>query len=101
MSNTQTVEQMYEAFGRRDIPAILAKLSDKIEWEYGMIPNDVPWLQKRQGKKEVASFFESLNALDFQKFVPKAIMENNGKVVSLVDFDATVKKTGKRIVEEG
>ena len=33
MSNIDTVKQMYEAFGRGDVPAILDKLDDNVEWD--------------------------------------------------------------------
>jgi ketosteroid isomerase-like protein len=33
LSNTHTVQQIYEAFGRGDVPGILDKLDDSIEWE--------------------------------------------------------------------
>jgi len=32
-SNTHTVQVIYEAFGRGDVPAILDTLDDSIEWE--------------------------------------------------------------------
>jgi ketosteroid isomerase-like protein len=35
MSNMQTVIEIYEAFGRGDLPTVLSKLSDSVEWEYG------------------------------------------------------------------
>ena len=100
MSNTATVQSMYAAFGAGDVPAILAKLADDVDWGYGRVPNDVPWLQPRRGREAVAGFFESLGALDFHTFAPKTLLESDGVVVALVDVDFTVKATGKRITEE-
>lgn len=101
MSHKQTVEEIYAAFGRGDIPAILDKLEDDVDWEYAYrkAPNPVPWLQARRGKKEVAGFFESLGALEFHNFAPGAILEGGNLVVALVNIDYTVKNTGKRLVE--
>jgi ketosteroid isomerase-like protein len=101
MSNLKTVQDIYQAFGRGDIPAILDKLWDNIEWEYPYraAPNPVPWLQPRENKEGVAQFFESLAALEFHQFTPKAFLEEPGLVVVLLDFEATVKETGQRIVE--
>ena len=35
MAHLQTVQQIYEAFGRGDVPAIQAKLTQDVDWEYG------------------------------------------------------------------
>lgn len=100
MDNLKTIEEIYTAFGRGDIPAILGRLAEGVEWEYGTAPNGVPWLQPRRGRGEVAAFFESLRLLDIRKFAPKTLIEGRGVVVALIDVELTVKKTGKPIVEE-
>ena len=46
MSNIGTVREIYEAFGRGDVPAILNKLDDNIEWETQNPVAGVPWLQR-------------------------------------------------------
>jgi ketosteroid isomerase-like protein len=99
-ANSNTVREMYEAFGRGDIPVILAKLDENVEWEYGVAPHEVPWLQPRRGRKGAGEFFESLAAVEFHSFVPKAILEGENVVVALVDLSFTVKNTGKKVVEE-
>lgn len=101
-SNMETIQQIYEAFGRGDIPTILAKMADNVDWEYAYrkAPNPVPWLQPRTNKAGVGQFFESLASLEFHRFVPNAILEGPDLVVALIDIEATVKKTGKRIVEQ-
>jgi ketosteroid isomerase-like protein len=91
---------MYQAFGRGDIPAILERLAENVEWEYGVNSTDVPWLQPRRGRSQVAGFFEALGAIEFHKFEPKALLESGSTVVALVDLDATVRNTARRVVEE-
>ena len=100
MQNLETVQQMYAAFGRGDIPAILAHLSDDVEWEYGAGPTDVPWLQPRKGKQEVTEFFGTLAAIEFNRFEPKELLGGENKVVALIDAAFTVKATGRRIEDE-
>lgn len=100
MSNKKTIQEMYESFGRGDIPAILEKLSDSIEWDYSGNTADVPWFKHRRGKSEVVGFFESLNELQFNKFEPKELLEGENIVVSILDIDLTVKSNGNRIVEK-
>jgi uncharacterized protein len=100
MSNVPAVQGIYTAFGKGDIPAILAHLSEDIEWEYGTPIAGVPWLQPRRGRAHVPKFFESLNALQFQKFQPRIFLESGNVVVALIDLAVIVKATGRPIVEE-
>jgi hypothetical protein len=99
MTHTAIVQEIYAAFGRGDVPAILERLSPSVDWEYGGT-SDVPWLQPLSGRREAGKFFESLAAIDIHKFSPKHILEGDRIVVALVDLEFTVKKTGKRVVEE-
>ena len=94
MSNVQTVQNIYAAFGRGDIPAILAHLAENIEWEYGMSNAGVPWLQPRKGRAEVPKFFQSLGALDFRQFEPKTLLEGRDIAVALIDLTVVVRATG-------
>ena len=57
MSNVETVRQIYAALGRGDIPAILERLSDSVEWEYGVNSTNVPWLQPGRSQAYVGEFF--------------------------------------------
>jgi uncharacterized protein len=99
MAHADTVQQIYEAFGRGDIPAILAHLADDVEWEYGVTSTDVPWLQPRRGRDAVPAFFQALGAIDFHAFQPKAIFAQGAVVVALIDLEGTVRATGIRLVE--
>ncbi len=99
MTNIETVRAIYEAFGKGEIAVILSHLADDVEWEYGPPVPDVPWLQPRRGRDQVLPFFTALQALEFHQFEPTAIFGDSSTVVSLVDFEATVRATGKRIVE--
>jgi hypothetical protein len=103
MSNIDAVKGIYAAFGRGDVPAILEKLADDVDWEYAYIgaPNPVPWLQPRRGKDGVAKFFPSLqDNLEFQRFAVNELAEGPSLVVALLYLEAKVKKNGRRIVEE-
>jgi ketosteroid isomerase-like protein len=97
--HADTVRAIYQAFGRGDVNAILNYLADDIEWEYGPNSTDVPWLQPLRGRAQIPSFFESLRAIEFHRFEPTIFLENGYVVVALVDLEATVRATGRRIVE--
>jgi ketosteroid isomerase-like protein len=100
VANIPTVQQIYQAFGQGDVPTILSHLAEDVVWEYGVNSTDVPWLQPRRGRTQVAGFFEALAAVEMQSFVPKAFFEAGDAVVVLADFAATVRSTGRQIVEE-
>ena len=77
MTPLETVQHMYAAFGRGDVPAILACLAEDVQWEYGErgpSPAPVPWLQPRRGRDAVIGFFEALTALEFSRFVPHKLL---------------------------
>src|SRR6188472_3652854 len=106
MSNVQTVQQMYEAFGRGDVAAILEKMSDGVEWESWDVSNTaqgagVPWLERRSGKGGVGEFFAAVaSSLEFHSFEPQSILEGPHQVAAIIRFDATAKETGERFTDE-
>jgi len=99
MSHKETVQELYAAFGRGDVAAILEHLDPHIEWEYDASPTDVPWLQPRQGRSGAAEFFQSLGELEFHRFEPKVLLAEGNLVVALIDLEATVRKNGVRVEE--
>jgi uncharacterized protein len=101
MSNVETVQEMYAAFGRGDIPAILAKLDDNVQWEIGGSTADVPWLQRRDGRDGALAFFQSLAGLDFHKFEVTAVVPlGSDRVLGICNVDTTITVSGKRVVED-
>jgi len=70
MSNMDTVKQMYEAFGRGDVPAILEKLDENVEWDTDYDSPAAPWLEPRRGRDNIAGFFEALAPMQITKFEP-------------------------------
>jgi ketosteroid isomerase-like protein len=100
MSNIETVQQIYVAFGCGNLSAIFEHFADSIAWEYGIAETDVPWLQLRHGKSQAFGFFESLDQIELHKFEPKVFLEHGNIVVALIDVELTVKATGIKIAEE-
>jgi ketosteroid isomerase-like protein len=97
VSNTNTVQEIYGAFGAGDVPRILGKLADSVEWDSDAIANVSPFLVARRGMDDVGQFFAALAAADFTKFEPTALLESGNTVVALIDVDFTVKATGKSV----
>jgi len=89
MSNVDTVKQMYEAFGRGDVPTIIEKLDVNVEWDTEIPTEGVPWLQPRHGAANVPAFFESLAPLNITRFEPHTWFESGDKVLVLIALEGT------------
>ena len=106
MSNTETVQTIYEAFGRGDVPAILDRIAEDAVWEAWEGENtaqeaDVPWMRPRRGRDGVAGFLQDVAAgLEFHSFEPRNLLEGGNQVVATINIDATVKTTGERLQDE-
>lgn len=101
MNPIETVQSIYAAFGRGDIPSILALLAEDVSWEYGTSPNPVPWLQPLSGRAQVPKFFDALfTHVEMNAFTPRHILADGAFVVSVVDAAFTVRATGKQVVEQ-
>jgi ketosteroid isomerase-like protein len=101
VSNLDTVKAIYEAFGRGDVPAMLAALDDNVEWDTDYESAAAPWLEPRRGRDNVAGFFEALAPLQFTKFDPHTIAADGNKVVSVIDIEADHKGKHYVIPNEG
>ena len=101
MAHVDTVQKVYDAFGKGNVPAILGHLADDVEWEYGGDATGLPWLQLRRGQAQVAGFFQDLGAaIDVQRFQPTTFLESGDVVVVLIQLEFVVRATGQRVVEE-
>jgi ketosteroid isomerase-like protein len=103
--STTTVQDIYAAFGRGDIPAILDRLADDVRWEHwpdrsGAQRHGVPWLAERTGPGEVREFFASLAALEFHRFEPLTFLEGERTVAAVIAIDVTVKASGERFRDD-
>jgi ketosteroid isomerase-like protein len=97
MDQLQTVQQIYQAFGRGDVPAILEHFVDDIEWEHDAMDHGIPWLVPGRGKAHVLSFFEAIGRdLDISGFEVQSLLSGQNQVVAIVRIEATVRPTGKR-----
>jgi ketosteroid isomerase-like protein len=95
MSNVQTIQQIYEAFGRGDIPAIIDKLDQNVEWDTEIETPGVPWLTPRRGAANIPGFFEALAPLTITRFDPHTFFENGDKVFALIAIEGSSSLSGK------
>jgi hypothetical protein len=66
------VQEVYGAFGRGDIPAILAKLTEDVAWVVEGRAGDYPTFGARHGPAGALEFFQALGATeDITAFEPQ------------------------------
>lgn len=70
--NAATTAEIYEAFGRGDVEAILARLADDVHWEAWDDNHaqraGVPWLAARTGREGALEFFRVAGGLQIRDF---------------------------------
>ena len=87
-ANTKVVQQAYDAFGRGDIPALLALLDDAVEWSS---PKALPHGGEFRGPSGVGKFFEGIGAkwASLDVTVEGVGELDGGTVVGVVRADGT------------
>jgi hypothetical protein len=97
--NVQAVQQMYAAFGRGDLPAVLEMLAEDVDWQSPVSrtePEELSWARPRHSREEVAIYFkellekvqpEQMETLDFTAQGDRVIVEGRNR--------GTVKSTGR------
>ena len=95
--NTKLVQDAYAAFGRGDVPALLAMMTDDVDWHaaVGVGPN-VPSGGPRHGRDEVGKFFKQVaDSIDFKQFEPREFVAERDKVVALGFYHGVARPTGR------
>ena len=59
-TNTKTIAQVYEAFGRGDVAAILDAVTDDVDWAAEASSAAAPWYGVRYGKDGVRSVLRGI-----------------------------------------
>jgi ketosteroid isomerase-like protein len=94
-SPTQAATEMYAAFARGDVPAVLARLDPDVEW---VTPATLPWSRGRYtGREGVSQYFGSFaEALDEASVEPHELITSGERVIALGEERARVRATGRR-----
>ena len=102
--NLTTVTDLYAAFGRGDIPAILDALSEDVRWEQWEDNTaqraGVSHLQPRTGRDGVAEFFSVVGGMTFNAFEVRGLAAGDGLVVADIRIDVTLPSGGRMRDEE-
>ena len=95
-ANIKTIMGVYEAFGRGDVAAILDAVTSDVDWAAEADPAVAPWHGVRHGQEAVAAFFAEFGStMEVEEFTPLSIAANDTDVLSVVQFRARSRATGK------
>ena len=95
-ANIKTIAEVYEAFGRGDVAAILDMLTDDVDWAAEAASNAAPWYGVRHGKDAVAEFFTEFGStMEIEEFTPRTFAGNETDVLTVVRCRTKSRRTGK------
>ena len=93
--NKRVVQSLFEAFGRGDLPGVLALVAEDAEWN-APGPSVVPFYGERRGPDGAREFFVQLGSnVDFEKFDVGEFVAEGDSVVVTGSERGRVKGTGK------
>ena len=102
--NAATVAGIYDAFGRGDVPAILARLAEDVAWEdwrdNWAQRAGVPAMARRSGPAEVADFFAIVGTWTLHEFAVLDVIGNGRQVVAEVRAEFSLPNGGRFADEE-
>ncbi len=101
MQNLEIVQQLYQAFGRGDLPALVSALDPEVEW-INPGPATPAYFGTHQGPAAVARNIFGFLAenLRFDVFEPREFFTSGDKVVVLLHIDAVVVRSGTRVIND-
>ena len=95
-ANIKTIAQVYEAFGRGDVAAILDAVADDVDWAAEAGSTAAPWYGVRHGKDAVAQFFTDFGStMEVEECTPVSFAANDTDVLTVVRCRTRSRRTGK------
>jgi uncharacterized protein len=94
----ESTQRMYAALGRGDVEAILAELSDDVDWvsvSEARHPS-VPWYGSYRGKGDVPRFFKEIGtSVEITEFTPLSFTSDDTDVMVALRWSFTARGTGR------
>ena len=100
-ANVRIVQDLYAAFGRGDIAAVLAGLDPDVTW-VNPGPTDIRYFGTHRGPEAVTHnvFAFIAEHLDIHAMTPTDLLTKGDRVVVLLHMESTARKTGRRVTQE-
>jgi uncharacterized protein len=100
-ANVKQIGEVYAAFGRGDMPFILANLAPDALWDFNVKDSDVPWHVAADGAGEVPNLLGALMTnVAMEAFEPKQFIASGDEVIAYIRIAYVVGKTGIRVDQE-
>ena len=98
--NVQTVKNMYAAFKRGDIEAILESCSEDVEWSADNIgAGEFPWAGVRHGHAGARQFFaEVAEHIQIDVYEQLDFLASDNQVAVVNRQEMTLKKNGQKVI---
>src|SRR6185369_9662974 len=94
-ANQKTIEAVYAAFGRADVPFILERTTEHTAWDFSVAASEVPWHRPVRSRTELPRFFQAMaEHVTFEAFEPRAFVTDGRNVIVKLRVAYTVKRTG-------
>jgi hypothetical protein len=95
-ANVSLVQSLYAAFGRGEIPTIIAAMAPDVDWSLIGRQDDHPLFGARSGSSQVQEFFKMLAELqESVSFTPKEFYASDDRVFVLGHYNWKIRKTGR------
>ncbi len=99
--NETIIRDVYAAFGRGDVGAILSRVTEDTSWTFAVRDSEVPWHQPFRGKAALPGFFGALmEGVAIEGFEPYAILTAGDHVIARVRIAYSVRKNARRVEQE-
>ena len=96
-ANVRLIQELYDAFSRGDIPAVLNFLDPQATLHFEG-PAAIPWAGDRQGREGWLQFFQAVgDNLEGVTLQMEPFAAQGDNVAMIGRYQARVKRTGKRI----
>ena len=94
--NIQIVQDLYAAFGRGDMTAVLGQLSEDVDWHFVANQADIPFAGCHKGHQAMLNFFSVVaQTTDIYEFGPHEVISATDRVIALGHERVGVKSTGR------
>jgi ketosteroid isomerase-like protein len=94
-TNVKLIQDLFAAFVKGDVPAIMAHIDPKCTW-CGSLSPELPYSGKMTGPAEISRFFKGIaESLDVRVFNPARYVAEGDDVVAIGDWSGFARATGK------
>jgi ketosteroid isomerase-like protein len=101
VANITAIQNLYGAYGRRDMETLIKGFAPDIAWHAHGRAGDFPGLGPRKGLDQLREFFHLVTTnVDFSAFSPNEFYADKDKVFVLGHYAMTVKKTGHHFASD-